>query len=117
MTDEAGERAAGPRPRPWEGPREELSALVSAMERREWVLCLTLCGNLVGLPTEQTDWENTFLNNQEYLSTVRVLEDVTRLPFILLGPIAVFQKSYLWDVNSESFTGEIGCLVFALKYS
>lgn len=87
------------------------------MERREWVLCLTLCGNLVGLPTEQTDWENTFLDNQEYLSTVRVLEDVTRLPFILLGPIAVFQKSYLLDVNSESFTGEIGCLVFALKYS
>lgn len=61
--------------------------------------------------------ENTFLDNQEYLSTVRVLEDVTRLPFILLGPIAVFQKSYLLDVNSESFTGEIGCLVFALKYS
>lgn len=55
------------------------------MERREWVLCLTLCGNLVGLPTEQTDWENTFLNNQEYLSTVRVLEDVTRLPFIFVG--------------------------------
>lgn len=87
------------------------------MAGRERVLSLTLCVNPAGLLREQTDWKNTFLNSQDYLSTVRVLEDATRSPFMLSGLIAVFEKSCLSDVHSEFFTGEIGCLAFALKYS
>lgn len=41
-------------------------------------------------PVKQTNWKNTFLNNQEYLNTKWVLEDVKKLLFILLGLIMVF---------------------------
>lgn len=41
-------------------------------------------------PVKQNNWKNTFLNDQEYLNTKWVLEDVKKLLLILLGLIMAF---------------------------